>query len=628
MAQPTSKRTTDCSKYGSGILFFIVKDLAIIYNIVKLKYQYSYAIFIFMNEEKLGHIRHTLAHLLGASILELYPGSKLTLGPAIENGFYYDAEVSGKITDADLEKIEAKMREILPTWEEMTGREISYDEAKEIFSGNEYKLELINEHKDSGLTAYSAGSFTDLCKGGHSENPAKDLKKIGWKLDRVAGAYWRGDEKNKMLTRVYGLAFETKEKLDEYIAMQKEAKKRDHRDIGEKLDLFYFEEAIGKGLPIWLPKGNIIKEELENWAKETEEEWEYDRVTTPIITKENLFYTSGHLPLYKESMYAPIEIEGENYYIKPMNCPFHHKAYGARPKSYRDLPVRFAEYGWCHRYEDSGSLFGLMRVRGMQMNDAHIYVQKEKAVEEFVKVIKLHEYYYKILGIENYQMELALRDPNKMDKYHGNEEDWKDAEKMTIEAMEKSGVPYTVVNEGAAFYGPKMDFQIFSSIGRQFTASTNQLDLYMGKQFELEYTDNDGTRKTPAIIHRAPLGTHERFIGFLIEHFAGNFPTWLSPVQVAIVPVKENHEEKAREIEKMFRQNKIRTEYFESGDSLGKRIHAGKATRAPYVIVLGDKEIESGMLTIEKRDGEKVAMNQDELIETIKQNITSKKLDI
>ncbi|HEY0979390.1 MAG TPA: threonine--tRNA ligase, partial [Candidatus Paceibacterota bacterium] len=443
--------------------------------------------------------------------------------------------------------------------------------------------------------------FTDLCRGGHSEQPAHDLKTGSFALERIAGAYWRGDEKNTMLTRIYGLAFDTKEELAAYREQQEEAKKRDHREIGERLDLFTFDEQIGKGLPIWLPKGTVIKEALEAWAKETENAWGYDRVTTPIITKEDLFYTSGHLPLYKESMYAPIQIEDDNYYIKPMNCPFHHRAFAARPKSYRDLPARYAEYGWCHRYEDSGSLFGLMRVRGMQMNDAHIYVQKERAVEEFVNVIKLHEYYYKALGITNYEMELALRDPAKMDKYHGDEEDWADAERMTIEAMEQSGVPYKVVHEGAAFYGPKMDFQIYSSIGRSFTASTNQLDLYMGKRFGLEYVDADGQRKVPAIIHRAPLGTHGRFIGFLIEHFAGAFPTWLSPEQVRVLPVSDTQEAYAGEVLASLKAAGIRAQ-LAGGDSLGKRIRAAKQEKLPYVLVIGDKEIESRTVSVESRD--------------------------
>ncbi len=583
-----------------------------------------------MEHTALEHKRHTLAHLLAQAALAHYPSAQLTLGPAVENGFYYDIDFgTEKVSDTDLDKIQKTMEKNLPLWTGFSHREVSKEEAEKVFAGNPYKLELISEIAERGetITLYTCGGFEDLCRGGHSENPSTEILPGSFALSRVAGAYWRGDEKNKMLTRIYGLAFNTKEELDAYNTQMEEAKKRDHRTIGEKLDLFYFEESIGKGLPIWLPKGTIIKEELEKWAKETEEKWDYQRVTTPIITKENLFYTSGHLPLYKESMYAPIEIEGENYYIKPMNCPFHHKTFAARPKSYRDLPVRFAEYGWCHRYEDSGSLFGLMRVRGMQMNDAHIYIQKDRAVDEFVQVIKLHEYYYKVLGIENYQMELALRDPNNMSKYHGNEDDWKDAEKMTMEAMEKSGVPFTVVNEGAAFYGPKMDFQIFSSIGRAFTASTNQLDLYMGKAFELEYTDQDGTKKTPAIIHRAPLGTHERFIGFLIEHFAGAFPTWLSPVQVSIIPVRaDKHAEFAQKLVTTFKEKGIRVEMDDSDNSLGKRINGAKAQKTPYVIVLGDKEMEQGLLTVETRAEKIEGISTEDFINKVLLEIKNKTL--
>ncbi|MFA6296969.1 MAG: threonine--tRNA ligase [Candidatus Paceibacterota bacterium] len=580
------------------------------------------------NSEIIAQKRHTLAHLLAASVLEFYPDAKNTIGPAVENGFYYDFEFSTPITEKDLKDIEKKMRKLLPSWKEFTHKEVTIDEAKEFFKGNQYKLELIDEIVSKGekITLYTCGNFTDLCRGGHSENPAKEIDQDSFKLSHIAGAYWRGDEKNKMLTRIYGLAFNTKEELDIYLVKLSEAEKRDHRKLGQELDLFHFDESIGKGLPIWLPKGNIIKEELEKWAKETEQEWDYLRVTTPIITKENLFYTSGHLPLYKDSMYAPIVIENENYYIKPMNCPFHHKTFAARPKSYKDLPVRLAEYGWCHRYEDSGSLFGMMRVRGMQMNDAHIYVQKEKAVEEFVSVIKLHEYYYKILGITDYSMELALRDPNNMSKYHGDEQDWKDAERMTIEAMEKSGVPYTIVNEGAAFYGPKMDFQIHSSIGRSFTASTNQLDLFMGRQFKLEYTDSDGQKKVPAIIHRAPLGTHERFIGFLIEHFVGAFPLWLSPVQVKIIPIAEPHHEESRKVAAALKKAGLRVELDDSNESLGKRIRQTKIEKVPYTIIIGDKDIEANKVTLESRKESLGQKSLKEVIELLTQEQNSRSL--
>jgi len=578
--------------------------------------------------------RHTLAHLMAKAIIDQYPHAKLTLGPAINTGFYYDIDFSGgpALTDDGLKDIQKAMKKLLNTWTRWSHCEVSVEEARKIFAGNQFKLELIEEIAQKGepITLYTCGTgkseFTDLCRGGHCENPSAEIDADSFKLDKIAGAYWRGDEKNPMLTRVYGLAFETKADLDTHLHQIEEAKKRDHRLLGEKMDLFHFDDAIGKGLPIWLPKGNIIKETLENWAKETEEKWGYDRVTTPIITKEDLFYTSGHLPLYKDSMYAPLVIEEENYYIKPMNCPFHHRAFAARPKSYRDLPVRLCEYGWCHRYEDSGSLFGLMRVRGMQMNDAHIYVSREDAVEEFVNVIKLHEYYYQALGITKYEMELALRDPNKMDKYHGDEEDWKEAERMTIEAMKKSGVPYTVAHEGAAFYGPKMDFQIESSIGRKFTASTNQLDLYMGKQFKLEYTDKDGQKKTPAIIHRAPLGTHERFIGFLIEHYGGNFPLWLAPEQVRIVPVNEAHHAYATDVYRTLKSAGLRAAIDLDNESMGKKIRQAKTEKVPYFIVLGDQEVTDKTATLEKRDGTKEVLLLMTLTEKLTKEITEKAL--
>ncbi len=559
-----------------------------------------------------------------------FPHALPTIGPVTETGFYYDIDfVDGvKIGADDLKKVEETMREILKRNLDFNVEIITTDQARGLFTINPFKLELIDGIAEKGedVTIYRTGEdFFDLCEGPHVEN-TKEIPSDAFTLTHVAGAYWRGNEKNPMLTRIYGLAFSSKEELDAYILQQEEAKKRDHRILGEKLDLFHFEESIGKGLPIWLPRGNIIKEELENWAKKTETAWGYQRVTTPIITKENLFYTSGHLPLYKDSMYAPLVIEDENYYIKPMNCPFHHKVFSARMRSYKELPLRVAEYGWCHRYEDSGSLFGMMRVRGMQMNDAHIYVQKEKAVEEFVQVIKLHEYYYKMLGIENYEMELALRDPSKMDKYHGDEEDWKEAEEMTIEAMKRSGVPYRVVNEGAAFYGPKMDFQIYSSIGRSFTASTNQLDLYMGKAFGLEYVDTDGQRKIPAVIHRAPLGTHERFIGFLIEHFAGNFPLWLSPNQITILPIADKHAEYAKTIHETLLAVEIRAELDDSKEGLGKKIRVTREMKTPYWAVIGDAEIANGTVTLEHRTEGKIGeMKIDDLVAKLIDEIKKKK---
>lgn len=575
--------------------------------------------------------RHSAAHILAMAILELFPDARLGTGPVVDNGFYYDVNTTHPITEADLPRIEKAMRRIIARKPAFTREELSLDDARALFAGlgQTFKLELIDKRAAEGATTvsiYRTGDFADLCEGPHVTTAA-EIPADGLEVTKLAGAYWQADETRDRMTRVYGLLFASADDLAAYHTQMAEAAKRDHRLLGERLDLFTFDESIGKGLPLWLPNGTIVKEELENWAKQTEAAWGYQRVTTPIITKENLFYTSGHLPLYRDSMYAPIVIEDENYYIKPMNCPFHHKVYAARPRSYRELPLRLAEYGWCHRYEDSGSLFGLMRVRGMQMNDAHIYVPLEEAVDEFVRVIKLHEYYYKALGITEYMMELALRDGANMTKYHGSEEDWQLAEKMTIEAMERSGVPYTVVNEGAAFYGPKMDFQITSSIGRQFTASTNQLDLYMGKKFGLEYVDRDGTRKTPAIIHRAPLGTHERFIGFLIEHFAGAFPVWLSPVQLVVLPIGEAHRAAAQNIVDAARTRGIRAELADENDSLGKRIREAKMRKVPYLAVIGDAEVAAQTVALEHRDAGKIgAVAADAALVRIADDIATKRI--
>ena len=583
-----------------------------------------------MNTDYLNNLRHSTAHLLAAAVFKLYPDVKNTIGPAIEDKFYYDFDFGNiKINDEDLAQIEAEMHKIIKTWKGFERHNVSKEEALSEFSNNEYKIELINEISAKGeeISIYQSGEFRDLCRGGHVENPAEEIK--FFKLLSIAGAYWRGDEKNKMLVRIYGTAFPTLEELEAYLNLLEEAKKRDHRKIGKELELFYFDEEIGKGLPIWLPKGNIIKEELENWAKQTESAWGYDRVTTPVITKENLFYTSGHLPLYKESMYAPIEIEGENYYLKPMNCPFHHKVFSSKLRSYKELPVRVAEYGLCHRYEDSGSLFGLMRVRGMEMNDAHIYCSYEDAVNEFIQVIKLHEFYYQALGIKDYHMELALRDPKNLDKYHGAEEDWELAEKMTREAMEKSGVPYTVVNEGAAFYGPKMDFQIKSVTGRTFTASTNQLDLYAGKKFNLKYTDKDGSEKTPVVIHRAPLGTHERFIGFLIEQFAGAFPVWMSPTQVMVIPVSDKFEDYSNEVVKSLKMSGVRASIDNRNETLGARVRDAQNDKVPYMAIIGQKEVDSGTITLRKRNSKDlVAMPKAEFEALVLNKIKDKSLEL
>ena len=582
-----------------------------------------------INEEKLHNLRHSLAHLLAAAVIELYPDTKNTIGPTIEDGFYYDFDFKSPISDKDLPKIEKKMREILKTWKEFQGEEKSEKEAKEHFKKNEYKIELIKEieGKKEKITFYKSGEFVDLCRGGHLENPAKDISPDAFKLDRVAGAYWRGDEKNKMLTRIYGLAFETKEELDAYIKQQEEAEKRDHRKLGALLDIFEYDDDVGPGLPLWLPNGGIIIEELEKLAKETEFTAGYERVRTPHIAKESMYLKSGHLPYYKESMYPPIEYEGGKYYLKAMNCPHHHKIFAARPKSYRDLPLRLAEYGTVYRHEKSGELFGLMRVRMLSMNDAHIYCAKEQFVSEFKAVNEMYLKYFKIFGIGKYVMRFSTHDPKELGKKYVDEPElWLETEKMVREVLIESKIPYVEVANEAAFYGPKIDVEVWSAIGKEFTLATNQVDFAIPKRFNLVYTDKDGKPRTPLCIHRAPLGTHERFIGFLIEHYAGNFPLWLSPVQVKVIPVRMNHNEYAKQVFELLKENNIRAELDDADENLGSKVRSAKTSKIPYWLVIGDKEITSDKVTLESRDaGQLGQLSKEELVSKLLEEIKSKK---
>ena len=602
-------------------------------------------------ENDLEIVRHSLAHIMAAAVAELWLGTKFGVGPTVENGFYYDIELPAdstgapqRLLPADLLRIEKRMRDIIKRGDKFIREEMAIDEASKLFGGlgQSFKVELLRDIKIRGttkmeggeeiftgekpntVTVYRTGKFIDLCRCPHVES-AKDIPEDGFKLHKLAGAYWRGNEKNPMLQRIYGLAFGKKTELEGYLHLLEEAEHRDHRKIGEEMELFTLSPTIGPGLVLWMPNGNIIKEELERWAKETEEAWGYTRVTTPIITKEDLFFVSEHLPHYKESMYSPMKIDNENYYIKPMNCPFHHTIFANRKRSYRELPLRLAEYGWCHRFEDSGSLFGLMRVRGMQMNDAHIYCTKEQAVKEFVDVIRLHEYYYKKLGIKDYYMELALRNPaNK--KYHGDDKMWQEAEKLMREAMEISKVPYIVQNDGAAFYGPKIDFQIKSVIGRVFTASTNQIDLFMPKKFALKYVDQNGQEQYVACIHRAPLGTHERFVGFLIEHFAGAFPTWLHPTQVQVIPVGSAHLGPAKKLGAMLKEAGVRAFVDGSNETVGYKIRKAEKMKVPYMLVVGDKEAKLKTLAVRIRGKKNIKnMAVGAFIKTVAEEVAERK---
>lgn len=563
------------------------------------------------NNKKLEYLRHSCAHLLAAAVMELYPNAKRTIGPSIDSGFYYDFDFGDiKISEEDLPKIEAKMKGILPGWHGFKRMEVTKEEAKKEYKDNPYKMELIDEFSQKGetLTVYQSGNYRDLCRGGHSPHPKNDLKHF--KLLSVAGAYWRGDEKNKMLTRIYGTAFPKKEELEKYLWQKEEAKKRDHRKLGAELELFTFDDMVGPGLVLWLPKGTIIREELEKFAKKTEKVWGYQRVATPHVAKKILFETSGHLPYYKDSMYPGMKLDDGEYYLKAMNCPHHHLIYRSKPKSYRDLPIRLAEYGTVYRHELSGTLAGLLRVRGMTMNDSHIYCRKDQIKSEFLKVVELHKYYYKVFGITNYYMRLSLHDPKNKSKYIDEPTSWSFSENAIREVLKESKLPYIEKMDEAAFYGPKVDFQIKSVIGREESISTVQLDFAAKKRFNLRYTDTDGKEKEVYVIHRAPLGTHERFIAFLIEHYGGKFPLWLAPVQLTLIPISENHVKATEAISDFLISKDFRVEVDARGERMQAKIRDATLQKVPFIGIIGDKEIEhfdsknpeEALISLRKRD--------------------------
>ncbi len=566
---------------------------------------------------------HSSAHLMAEAIEALYPGVKFWAGPALDKGFYYDMDLGGhQITDEDLRKIEVKMNELAKQNNLFVRKEISKPEAVNYFNekGDEYKLDLLQGLKDGEITFYTQGSFTDLCRGPHIPSTAF-IKAI--RLTNVAGAYWKGDEKNKMLTRVYGVSFPSQKELDEYLLMLEEAKKRDHRKLGKELGIFTFDDDVGPGLPLWMPNGTIVIEELEKLAKETEQAAGYKRVVTPHIAKESMYLKSGHLPYYEDSMYPPMELEGVKYYLKAMNCPHHHKIFSAEPRSYKELPLRLAEYGTCYRYEQSGELFGLMRVRCLHMNDAHIYCSKEQFYEEFKAVNEMYLKYFKIFGIDKYVMRLSLHDPARLgQKYINEPELWKETETLVRDVLVRTNTPFVEVPDEAAFYGPKIDVQIWSAIGREFTLATNQVDFAQGRRFNLEYTNSENQPETPLIIHRAPLGTHERFIGFLLEHYAGKFPVWLSPLQVRILPISDKYLEYSQSILQKLKNADIRAEVDDRSEKIGKKIRDTELARVPYMLVIGEREMNEAKVSV-RRQGKGDAGSQlvDEFISELKMEI-------
>ena len=555
-------------------------------------------------KSKDGHsvLLHSTAHLMAQAVKRLFPKTKVTIGPYLDNRFYYDFDVETPFTEEDLSKIEDEMLKISNENLKIVHEVKSRNEAIKYFDkiDENYKVEIINDlDKDETLKMYTQGEFTDLCRGPHV--PSTGLIKH-FKLLSSSAAYWRGDEKNQTLQRVYGTSFQNSKDLKKYLLMLEEQKKRDHRKIGKELDLFFFDDEVGPGLPLWTPSGTVLIDQLEALAKEKETAGGYLRVRTPHLTKGDLFSKSGHLDHYMSSMFSPMDVDGIDYYMKPMNCPYHHKIFANTPKSYRDLPYRISEYGTCYRYEKSGELFGLMRVRSMQMNDGHIYCTPEQFKEEFINVCNLYMEYFKIFGIEKYEMRLSLHDPKGLgDKFIDNPTLWKKTEDDVRNALKGAKLKFVESVGDAAFYGPKIDVQVWSSIGREFTLATNQVDFAIPERFDLTYTDKDGSSKTPLCIHRAPLGTHERFIGFLIEHFGGNFPLWLAPKQVTILPVSDKFNDYADEITKDLRSKGLRVSLDNRSEKIGSKIRDAEMQKINIMIIVGEKEVENQTLTIRRR---------------------------
>ncbi len=556
-------------------------------------------------EEKIERIRHSTAHVMAEAVQSLFPGTKFAIGPSIENGFYYDFDLPRALTPEDLPLIEDKMKQIVASKAPFIRKAVSKDEAKLQFANQPYKLELLDEIPDDmAVTIYTQNSFTDLCRGPHVSSTG-EIK--AFKLINIAGAYWRGDEHRPMLQRIYGVAFNTRKELDDHLNLLEEAKKRDHRKLGKELEIFIFDDEVGPGLPLWLPNGGVIIEEIEKLAKDMEYKQGYVRVRTPHISKEDLFKHSGHLPYYAESMYPPMELEGVRYYIKPMNCPMHHKIFASKIRSYRDLPLRLAEYGTCYRYEKSGELMGLMRVRSMQMNDSHIYCSEGQFEQEFTGVVFLYLEYFRIFGIKEYFMRLSTHHPSGLGKkYVDNAALWLKTEDMVRKAMDHNHIPYREVSDEAAFYGPKIDVQVRSAIGKEFTLATNQVDFAQSERFDLKFVNEKGQEERPLIIHRAPLGTHERLIGFLLEHYGGAFPVWLSPVQAVLIPVTDRHLEYARKVETELKAEGIRAKVDDRSERLNMKIRQAQLEKIPYMLIVGDKEQTSSTVSVRLRTGEQL----------------------
>lgn len=568
---------------------------------------------------------HSSAHLMAEAIESFYPGTKFGIGPTVDTGFYYDIDLpAGKqLSEKDLEKIEQKMIELARQKNELVRQDISKEDALRMFTekDDELKQELISELEDGTITLYNQGNFTDLCRGPHLPNTGY-VKAV--KLTSIAGAYWRGDEKNKMLTRVYGVTFPKQKMLEEYLVMLEEAKKRDHRKIGKEMELFTFSQEVGQGLPMWLPKGAMLRQQLEDFLKKVQKKFGYEQVITPHIGDINLYKTSGHYAKYGADSFQTIKTpaEGEEYMLKPMNCPHHCELYKFKPRSYKDLPVRMAEFGTVYRYEQSGELHGLTRVRGFTQDDAHIYCRPDQLKDEFKKVIDIIFIIFKALNFEDYTAQISLRDPNKPEKYIGSTENWDKAEQAIIEATQEKGLRTTTVLGEAAFYGPKLDFMIKDALGRSWQLGTIQVDYNLPERFKLEYIGSDDNRHRPVMIHRAPFGSMERFVAVLIEHTAGKFPLWLTPEQVVILPISEKYNEYAENLSSFLNNSDIRSLIDDRNEKIGRKIRDNELKRIPYLLIVGEKEAESGMVAVRKQgEGDQGTMTKEEFAEFINKEV-------
>ena len=582
---------------------------------------------------ELERLRHSCAHLLATAVLRLWPDARLDIGPPTAEGFYYDFDLEHRFSPEDFETIEAEMKKVTKENQTFERSTKTREEAKAYYAerGQNFKVERVDDIPEGEeISFYQNGEFVDLCAGPHVMRTG-NIK--AFKLLRVAAAYYRGNEKNPQLQRIYGTAFKNKTQLNEWLEAQEEARKRDHRKIGREMQLFAFDEDVGPGLPLWLPKGTVLIEELEKLAKETEFEAGYERVRTPHLARENMYKTSGHLPYYAESMFPPMEVKDDDpdkptdrIYLKAMNCPHHHKIFSAVPRSYRELPLRLAEYGTCYRYERSGELMGLMRVRSMQMNDAHIYCTPEQFADEFRAVNEMYLKYFKIFGFEKYSMRFSTHSPDRLgDKYVDEAELWTQTENMVRDVLVESGVDFEEVPDEAAFYGPKIDVQVYSISGREFTIATNQVDFAVPKRFGLEYKTRENTPEVPLCIHRAPLGTHERFIGFLIEHYAGNFPLWLAPDQVRLLPFGDDQIEYAKEVVNEFRKHEVRVSLDTTSDKIGARIRRAETEKVHTILLVGQREQEAGNLAVrEHGKGDLGAKPKTEVISDLLERINTR----